>query len=481
MNLTYWSLFTKRKNSTLQPTGAGVTVACKLKEGTSLLNPTLLVDANVMTATYAQFNGKYWFVSNVVSVNGLWEISLTMDTLATYKTLIGDYSALIVRTGDATWFNPTLKDDLNPPTEEVIYETVESDGLRTYIDPSTSAMVQKFYILSCVADAAATPSATNQNGFARTYLLYPSEMTQLSIELCASQGSIIDDLKNKFGNAMEGVVSCHMMTFSTDNAVMPKTMERLKIGGVNTNKDAAVLHSRVFKSGIIDLNLPSRWVTNVETYGDADPYVTMTVYLPYVGIVPLDYSTVAKSRKLRYQIVVDFVTGELEYVFYNALGTAIQATYTGNMATTCPLSASADNVTGKIAGGVMTIGGIAAATIASGGAAGAAAVAAGLGTAMGGASTFANSLEVHTQVNGNVSSSLGMELSKKVIINYYRRKPAHGIADIGARNGLMCMKVGKPSDHPGYCQFLNPSLAIPDFDSIRDQVNALMASGFYYE
>ena len=66
MTVKFWQIFTKKKNSTQQPTGTAVEFNnVRLKENTSFLSPTLIMDGiAVSTATEAYFNGKYYFVKD---------------------------------------------------------------------------------------------------------------------------------------------------------------------------------------------------------------------------------------------------------------------------------------------------------------------------------------------------------------------------------------------------------------------------------
>ena len=79
----------KRKNSTLQ----GATTASYnvlFKSPTSLDNPVItLTHSGIFTYNYATYNGRYYFVTDVISRNNdLWEIHLKLDSLATYKSEI---------------------------------------------------------------------------------------------------------------------------------------------------------------------------------------------------------------------------------------------------------------------------------------------------------------------------------------------------------------------------------------------------------
>ena len=97
ISATFYS-FSKRKNSTKQPTGSGDSYSVTLKSGTSIISPTLLLNiASRPSYNYLSFEGRYYFVTDIVSVRtDLWEISCTVDALATWKSEIGSTSADIL-------------------------------------------------------------------------------------------------------------------------------------------------------------------------------------------------------------------------------------------------------------------------------------------------------------------------------------------------------------------------------------------------
>ena len=94
----------KRENSTKQRTMSTVH-NCLLKNGCSLLYPTLLLELNTSAfPNYAgfQIENKYYNVTDIRSVrNNLFEISGEVDVLATYKNAIGSTTEYIARAASA--------------------------------------------------------------------------------------------------------------------------------------------------------------------------------------------------------------------------------------------------------------------------------------------------------------------------------------------------------------------------------------------
>lgn len=89
---------TKRLNSTKAPTTAATSVDCVLKQGTSLINPTLIVNlSSKPTYNYMSFDNRYYWITDIVSTkNDLWEISGRIDVLYTFKKHIQGTTAFVV-------------------------------------------------------------------------------------------------------------------------------------------------------------------------------------------------------------------------------------------------------------------------------------------------------------------------------------------------------------------------------------------------
>ena len=97
--MSKYKLFTtaKRHNSTLVPS-SGIEADLVLKQGQSLLNPIFLLEVSTKpTATMVEYEGRYYFVKDIVSFrNNLWELVCEVDPLSTYKTDILATSAFVL-------------------------------------------------------------------------------------------------------------------------------------------------------------------------------------------------------------------------------------------------------------------------------------------------------------------------------------------------------------------------------------------------
>ena len=116
MTVNFWS-FTKKSNSTARPSATPAqSLDCKLKDQSGVLRPVLEVAgiSNPSALNYAQIPtyGRYYYVTDWTYYRGIWEASLQVDAMATYKNVIGSESKYVLRSAHARDIN--LVDDLYP-------------------------------------------------------------------------------------------------------------------------------------------------------------------------------------------------------------------------------------------------------------------------------------------------------------------------------------------------------------------------------
>ena len=101
ISVTLYTL-TKKRNSTLRPTGGLPTVG-ELKEETSLINPTVTVapipgvGIHLFNYAYIPDFQRYYWIEECIWENGRYSFILSCDVLATYKAAIGASSQYILR------------------------------------------------------------------------------------------------------------------------------------------------------------------------------------------------------------------------------------------------------------------------------------------------------------------------------------------------------------------------------------------------
>ena len=86
----------KRNNSTKRPSGSGDSYNCYLKDSTSVVDPSVIMEYRDHTSYY-DYNyayipdfDRYYYISDIISSGKTWELTLVTDVLATYKDEIGN-------------------------------------------------------------------------------------------------------------------------------------------------------------------------------------------------------------------------------------------------------------------------------------------------------------------------------------------------------------------------------------------------------
>lgn len=94
--------FAKKPNSTAQPTVSGDMLDCLMKTSSSIQFP--IVELKLAPGVYPAWNyaripdlNRYYSITNATYVRGVWEISLTVDVLASFKSDIGGTSMYMLR------------------------------------------------------------------------------------------------------------------------------------------------------------------------------------------------------------------------------------------------------------------------------------------------------------------------------------------------------------------------------------------------
>lgn len=122
MNVVLYQNFSKKENSTLQPSGSGTTFDCKLKDATGVLSPQLefhFAVGNPGSYNYARINtfGRYYFIREWTYDKGIWIAQLEVDTLATWKSFIGTSTLYVLRAADLSAWNSRAVDSAYPMLE----------------------------------------------------------------------------------------------------------------------------------------------------------------------------------------------------------------------------------------------------------------------------------------------------------------------------------------------------------------------------
>ena len=461
--LKTWSGFSKRINSTKQPT-SGSDLTVKLKDGTSITEPTFLCSTvgTGVNYVYSSDWGRYYFVRDAVQVTAdQVELRCSVDHLASAKTYIGNTKANIERTSSSV--NLLVTDPRNAPTFKYLTKYTSLKDLS-----SNGFSTSGSYICGFVTD----------NGL-RYYVLDASKLADVCAGIFSS--NFVQALENQLYDMKNIFVSCIWLPFNPSGISLSSTItvrgESLKDGGGNVITAPYIpLSSRYVSiaASSVTVGYPYDGTYNVDNYLDAAPYTTGTMYLPFVGVVPFDVDIFFNDKTAQLSLVLDTYTGDIVYRLQDSANNLV-ATYQGNCASQVPIAGQTNNPLATVAGGLSLIGG--AASLLAGN------VGVGIGGAAGGALAVASGMQLHTQVNGTISSGIGSQLSLDAHVVVRTRKPCETAIESAWQNdgGWEQHQDQTISSLSGYVKCTDASVDCPFTESEKQAINGFLNSGFYYE
>lgn len=363
LTATFYS-FSKRQNSTKVPANiAGTSYNVVLKNPTSMNAPVLTLNADTFTFNYCSFNGAYYFVTDTVSVrNDIWEVHLTKDVLATYRTEIRASAAYVMYDTSANTeiVDSRLAIESTPSVDSAQTEITQLDGdgvyalcvvgkysTDTWIIPDTTALLD---VIDIQAYGILTPRL-------------PPTQPSVTEQIKAS----IDYLNDVFtqllssGKAPDCIRSCRWIPWSISG---DSASNHIFLGNFETNVNG----SRVVTPNVLytyQVTIP--WQCN--DWRRLSPYTQVYLYLPFIGLINIPTATIKDYARLTVEYCVSKMTGELSVIVAGGdSGLHPIGVYQGNSGTPVPFGNSnitpAARSTGMIqaagAIGAMAAGGIAA-------------------------------------------------------------------------------------------------------------------------
>lgn len=454
MKIKYWTSFSKRKNSTKQPSG-GTEVDVTLKQPCSLEAPSFILnDSNAFNISYVSAFGHYYFVTDKTYLtNDTVQVDCVQDVLATYKTNIGSTSALIARS--STVYDTHLKDDMVSIKNSYVAE--ESSPYSFVFDE------EGCFILSCVNNHAA------HSGYVANYVLTYSEFRAIAVWMSGGGNygpDTYDDVVAFFVTNVSDVLGCIRavkwipLPYSTVSAM--GSSGPVYLGKYNTNVTGVLINTDALyhDGGSVTI---SQIMGN--DFRAADPYASVDVFIPYYGIVSLPPQYCVNG--IQYTYYVDVINGEC-FVRLYSMGTGqskLLASVSYNIGVETPIAQAGRNAGAAIQSAVGAMAGLASGSPLL-------AMKEGVGII----SAFAQSGISAKGTQGGRAMAHYNEL-----VVYVTTHDTTSPDDLTALYGRPCMQVLQINTLSGYVQCIDASVAISGPAEDRDQINTFLNSGFYYE
>ena len=476
MTIKYWTGFSKRKNSTKQPS-TGTDCVVVLKDACSIINPifesaTMPVNANYI---YVSDWNRYYFVTNVTyKTNTIKVFSCEVDVLASYKTQIGSTVARVEFA--STNYNVNIIDPrINVTGNRNVYvSSPENLGFS-----NTGC-----YVLGIINDLY----NNNRVGAVSYYLMDLINIGRLIHKLM--DGSFDTQITQYFnGSLMDSITSCIWIPITLKDAVIMFSntpwgapaidtrvgkQDALGAASYPVDKNIATLEVGGYQS--VTVAIPYKW----QDFRDLQPYTSASLYLPGIGETDLNINDFYNSSNVTINTKIDCTTGDIMYRIMED-GGKILKTLTFNGGCSVSLSHVTTGAAGALANVSGAFGGVVAAgvSVATGNVAGVIGSGLGVATAAGGAIMEANRRS--TSIKGTNVGRTAFEVTTAAVTLVCLETEDPDNADYIAKMGRPVCETHAISTHSGFIQCTNASVANVGSPMEKDRVNGYINTGFYYE
>lgn len=325
VNVSFWSGFSKKKNSTKQPAGAGTTHACLLKEASSIEEPVfILATGDPTNYNYCSAYGNYYYVTLKEYVPPHWHIYCELDPMATYKSQIGASSLYVTRSYSGFW-NERLVDSV-PIMCNTVNQRVMRDGDDRVPFPFDTSNAGCYVV---------TVVASNTNNGACFYVLTPSEYTFFARHFynVDTWTDVNSGTPMNFDPDVKALLKPWEYIQDVRWYPLPKSRltsepsEQIHLNNWNTQAEGSPISGvNTVKVGGSTFTIPKHpQSSTLGEYLNTNSFSRYTLYDPFVGVIPIDANEIASSEVISVDYRIDVSCGKgLAYVY------GVPGTSTGN-------------------------------------------------------------------------------------------------------------------------------------------------------
>lgn len=461
MQITCYSNFSKKPNSTKQPTGSGTLFTCTLKEPTSIIHPVFILVTSNAAFNYIKWGSRYYFVDDIILThNNYTEYHCSIDALASWKTEIGASSEYVTRS--ASSYDGDIIDMMYPAKASVTRDTTRLTSLHSsFVTGSVG-----FYVVGVIGSVASGSNAIQyfalSNSDFRNLINYLFSNTSSSLDQGGIDISV--DTQKQLLNPAQYIASCHWYPMPFPDAGMGST-QTINFGWWASNVSGMLLSDRECIYSESNLSLPNHPDISRGSYLNGPAYTNRTLHIYNFGSFPLPCDALVSSPSISVEIVVDLFAG-----------TGILRVFAGNyiqvsaeVGCEVPLAQISLGILGSMAKGAADSANWMQSVIGTK-----------FESAVAGAySAIASAIAMKSakvNVLGGQGSNAVYAYTPLVESNFYRP-----VNDDVTHNGKPLCQVKTLNTLSGYIKCENAEIDIPGTQAERDTINSYMNDGFYYE
>ena len=322
MIIKLFSGFSKRENSTKQPTG-GTEYNVVLKNDCSLVEPSVILHSSSRpTANYAYISDmeRYYYIDDIVNLSkDIWEIKMHSDVLATFKTQIGAASLYILRAAGA--YDGNIVDNYYPVkvsktnVRNTINSLVNAGGTSAYANVNNGCFVLG------IAGATSGLPVDAAYGSVSYYAFNRSSLSQLIHDILDDNfllnGGFVDysdlsiQLQKSIVDPLQFIKSCIWFPLAYPDEIGGTAAGQLYAFGmeltVNHRQITSNPPQKVLTASVTIPKHPQAATRG--NYLNCEPFSRYQLLIPPFGNFELDSTAISQGTSLSITIYLDLLTG----------------------------------------------------------------------------------------------------------------------------------------------------------------------------
>lgn len=309
MELIVYNNFSKKKNSTLQPSG-GTVYNITLKNPCSTINPVFLIDGVNLQANYCKWNGRYYYIDNIVlRNNNVYELHCSVDTLATYKASIGSSTQYVVRS--SADFDTYVSDAYYPTKADVEKDlSTISVGGAVYGGFPENTLSRGTFVVGIANSDPDTNGGVSYYEFNNANFRKFCQAMFLNVSYFDEGMSSLDikSYKMQF-NPMQYIISCKYFPWlPADGNISSIPFGWWSVGGgFVCRRMVSAVHYDCFNGSVTLKKHPQ---VSRGKYLNASPFTQMSFRMYPFGEFPIDSSKLVDETTLNVNVAVDEISGQ---------------------------------------------------------------------------------------------------------------------------------------------------------------------------
>ena len=338
MQILLYKNFSKRRNSTKQPTNVEyVEKTVNFKDRCSILNPSFFL-ADAEQYVYLKAWDYYYFIDSIeYDINGASYIRCSMDVLASFKSDILATTAFIKYSSSDY--------DVNVIDTRITQKVTSEYSVNDYTYEETPLFR---------SDGCFLMSVTNDGHGLTHYVMDPTRFAGFMHDMLNASLTIMEGLILRYGKLMDSIMSVRWLPIGADELPIVERDVNIEIGMVNFEATADRVNSYPTIAKGMNITIPWKY----DDFRRHGTYTTIYVTLPYVGRVEIDPMEIMGIDTLRVRYLINCLTGTADVFLTkeSLTGEKVITTLAATVGRSIPVSVTSIDCEGALAGAASIVG-----------------------------------------------------------------------------------------------------------------------------